>query len=206
MKLVWASRSASDFLQFQYTSIGSSVSSNDTICILPKFKKQEDFVEFLTHPQTLDQRLKFHEVVGEVDELVISFHTKNNQIKNLTNIVLPCMMVPIVFCLSDDRESKIQLLLAAILTMVFTMPASFNMGTTLWYLKSIVLIVIAFIAPTTRFDIQWISILTTSLLLIRNFYLQKRFASLNKLSIKDLTKDAIKENDFDNIWKYFDLR
>jgi hypothetical protein len=193
VKLVWQSRTPSDFLQFQFTSIGSSVSHNDTICILPKYKKEKDLIEFKSRPQDPNQELIFHEVIGEVDELVISFHTKSNQIKNLTNIVLPCAMVPIIVALSNDRESKIQLLLAALLTMVFTMPGRFKLGTMFWYVMALILTVIAFAAPSTRRDIRWISVLFTGVFLIIAFYFQRQHSNLNKISIRALTKDAVEQ-------------
>jgi hypothetical protein len=205
VKLVWQSRSPSKFLQFQYTAIGGSVTHNDTICILPKYKREKDLVEFepqRTPPDSdrVDCDLVFHEVIAEVDELLISFHTKSNQMKNLTNIVLPCMMVPIIVALSSNREDKIQLLLTALLTMVFTMPARFNFGTTCWYLMAMVLTVIAYCEPSSRYSIRWISVLFTGVFLIIAFVRQYYMTIEKKISILELTKDARERSLWEKGW------
>jgi hypothetical protein len=205
VKLVWMSRTPSDFLQFQYTSLGSSVTPNDSICILPKFKREKDLNEFKSRSQSVNEKLRFDEVIGEVDELIISFHTKSNQIKNLTNIVLPCFMVPIIVALSNDRESKIQLLLAALLTMVFTMPAKFKFGTMIWYIGALVLTVIAFSIPGLQITIQWISLIVTGVFLILAFYFQRNHSRLNKISIRELVKDAAELSFIGKLSDYFGL-
>jgi hypothetical protein len=205
-RLVWMSRKPYNFIQFQHTSIGSSVTPKDSISIFPQYKKEDDIKDFKLQPQIPDSHVKFDEVISEMDEIVFSFQTKSNHLKNFTNIVLPCMMVPIIVSLSTDREDKIQLLMAALLTLVFTMPRRFKFGTTIWYLNALVLTVIAYRELPSQISIGWISLIVTFVLIVIAFLRQRQIAlAVNRIPIRCLIKDAAKQNILENIWAYFSL-
>lgn len=194
VKYIWDCRTPKEFLEFQYSSLKTGITVDDFISIEPRPKDALRLKEFQDIPQAIGTKLEFYPVLAETDELVFCFHTKNDEIKNFTNIVLPCTLVPIIIALSADKENLLQLLLGALLAIVFTMPTMIETSTCVWYLVTMVLVIIAYSSPSSREGVQIATLPIFFVLLMINFILQVRTSRRNKIRLSELVKGGLPEN------------
>jgi hypothetical protein len=142
-KVIFSQRTFREFVELQENSVGNGVSKLDRINIIGVCKSGNNVN---IGANDVDDVVLIGDLSEEVDEILIKFVTKKNQVKNLVNVSIPCMLIPLIFGeISRSNSSVSSNLFTGLLTLVFTMPIKFGFGTSTWYFFSIVLIIINYI-------------------------------------------------------------
>ena len=154
-KVVFVSRTVREFLEFQTGSIQSDISVENVIDIesISKVRKELESsgLEKKTRFRVSEDRLCLNEDQYETDELIFRFIIINSQIPQLTTIVLPCALIPIIFAeLARTNTSSSSNLFTGLLTLVFTMPSKFSTHTFVWYFASVLFTIVIYSINTTR--------------------------------------------------------
>ncbi len=150
----------------------------------------------------------------EVDEIKISIFTKEDQIRNISKVVVPCIVISATF-LTVARYQRIMPsdLFTGLLTLIFSMKDRLGFHSTLWYSTCLVSMVISFIT-SDEFTItvaeivilvSYVLIFAVALFRLKRVMILKTRGS-DELRLRNCRKETSSQNTGFNFLELFELQ